>query len=121
MITVTYCMRRTAGLSQAQFLAHWADVHVPIVMANLGVLRLTSYVRTVPDIHVFSERVERPGRMLPPFDGLAQLTWASDEDMRLAFESEEAMAVQRLLAKDEALFVDATASCRWVSRQIKHV
>ena len=30
-------------------------------------------------------------------------------------------AVQRLLAQDEAQFVDLTASCRWVSRTMRHV
>jgi hypothetical protein len=121
MIKVVYCMRRKAGLSHEQFLAHWAGVHVPIVMANLGVLRLSGYVRTLPQSHPFSARVERAGVMQPPYDGIAQLTWAKEEDMRFAFESAEAMAVQRLLAKDETLFVDATGSCRFVSREIRHV
>lgn len=121
MIKVVYCMRRKVGLSHQQFLAHWAEGHVPIVMANLDVLRLSAYVRTLPQPHPFSARVERTGLMQPPYDGIAELTWASEEDMRFAFESEEALAVQRLLARDETLFVDAAGSCRWVSREIRHV
>ena len=121
MIKVVYCMRRKAGLSREQFLAHWAEVHVPIVMANLDVLRLSGYIRKLPQSHPFSARVERAGVMQPPYDGIAELTWASEENMRLAFESEEALAVQRLLARDETLFVDAAGSCRWVSQEIRHV
>jgi len=121
MIKVVYCMRRKAGLSHEQFLAHWADVHVPIVMANLDVLRLSRYVRTMPLAHPFSARVERAGVMQAPYDGIAELTWASEEDMRLAFESPQALAVQRMLAQDEKLFVDAAGSCRWVSQEVRHV
>ncbi len=114
-------MRRKLGLSHEQFLAHWAEVHVPMVMANLDVLRLCSYVRTLPVSHPFSVRVERAGVMQPPYDGIAELAWATEQDMGLAFESDEARAVQRLLAKDETLFVDAAGSCRWVSHEIRHV
>lgn len=121
MIEVVYCMRRKPGLSHPEFVAHWEGVHAPIVMANLDVLRLEGYERTVPLAHAFSERVERRRTMLPPFDGVARLAWASEEDMRHAFESEEALAVQRLLAQDEAHFVDPAASCRWVSRTVRHL
>ena len=121
MIKVVYCMRRKAGITHEEFLAHWAQVHVPMVLANLGALRLASYVRTVPLQHVFSPRVERTGVMQPPYDGIAELGWANEEDMRLAFESESALAVQRALARDEALFVDHALSARWVAGEIRHV
>lgn len=121
MIKVVYCMSRKAAITHEEFLAHWGQVHVPIVLANLEVLRLASYVRTVPLQHVFSQRVERRGTMQPPYDGIAELSWASEEDMRLAFESEPALVVQRALALDEALFVDHARSSRWVAGEIRHV
>jgi len=121
MIEVVYCIRRKAGLSHPEFVAHWEGVQAPIVMANLDVLRLAGYERTVLLAHAFGKRVERRGTMLAPFDGVARLRWASEEDMRHAFEGEEALAVQRLLAQDEANFVDPTASCRWVSRTVRHL
>lgn len=121
MVEVVYCMRRKPGLSQAEFLAHWENVHVPIVMSNLHLLRLHGYERVLPLHHAFSERVERRGRMQPPYDGIAKLTWACDEDMAFSFESPEALAVQRLLAQDEAHFVDSAASSRWISQTVRYV
>lgn len=121
MIKVVYCMRRKVGISRQEFLAHWAEVHVPIVLANLEVLRLMRYVRTTPRDHPYSRRVERPDVMQPPYDGIAELTWASLEDIRLAFESEEARTVQRLLAQDEAHFIDHANSCRWVADEVRHI
>jgi hypothetical protein len=121
MIEVVYCMRRKADLTLEAFLKHWAEVHAPIVTANLGVLRLSGYERIVPLPHRFSERVERRRAMLAPFDGVARLTWATESDLQHAFEGEEALAVQRLLANDEARFVDPSSSCRWIGRAWRHL
>jgi hypothetical protein len=121
MIEVVYCMRRKAGMSHQEFADYWERVHAPIVMENLHLLRLHGYERTVPVRHEFSDKVERRRTMLEPFDGIARLTWASEEDMRLAFTSPAALDVQRRLAIDEAEFVDPSASCRWVAQTKKHV
>ena len=121
MIEVVYCMRRKAGMSSQAFLAHWEGVHVPIVLANLTALRLALYQRTVPLGHPYSARVERRRVMLEPYDGIARLAWASEEDMRHAFESEEGLAVQRVLAQDEANFMDLAASCRCIAATVRHL
>ncbi|MEO9228454.1 MAG: EthD domain-containing protein [Devosia sp.] len=117
MIKIVYCMRRKVGLSPQEFLSHWEQVHAPIVLANLDVLHLARYVRTQPVAHAFSQRVERRGLMQSPYDGIAELAWRTEEDMRAGFESPEALAVQRLLARDESLFVDHVGSCRWVASE----
>jgi hypothetical protein len=121
MIEVIYCMRRKTTLSHAEFLSHWEGVHAPIVVNNQRALRLARYERIVPLKHAFSDRVERHGSMLSPFDGVARLCWASEDDMRHAFESDEALAVQRVLARDEAAFVEVASSCRWIAQVKLHV
>lgn len=121
MIEVVYCMRRKPGLSHEEFIAYWGKVHAPMVMANLHLLRLHGYERILPMPHPFSERVERRGRMQPPYDGIARLTWATEEDMQLAFSSQDALAVQRQLAADESHFVDSAASSRWIAHTVRQV
>lgn len=121
MIEVVYCMRRRNGMSHDAFASHWSQIHVPIVMQNIGVLRLSRYERILPLQHAFSGRVERRRTMQEPYDGIAHLQWVSEEDMRHASESDEALAMQRSLADDEALFVDAAGSCRWVAGVIRQV
>jgi hypothetical protein len=120
MIEVVYCMRRKEGMTHEAFVAYWEGVHAPIVVQNQQVLRVARYERIVPARSPFSERVERRNAMLAPFDGIARLGWATEDDMRHAFEGAEALAVQRVLARDEAAFVDAGASCRWVARTNRH-
>jgi len=121
MINVVYCMRRRSDLTLQQFLAHWRDVHAPIVMRNLGVLRLAGYQRVEPHAHAMSAPIERRNISQPPYDGIAILTWNSDEDLQQSLTDPLALDVQRELARDEKLFVDATNSCRWVAEAVRHL
>lgn len=121
MVNVVYCMRRRADMTLEQFLHHWGEVHAPIVTANLGVLRLAGYQRIVPKAHPMSPQIERRNLSQPPYDGIALLTWASEEDLQQSLLDAKALEVQRALARDEKLFVDAERSCRWVAEAIRHL
>jgi hypothetical protein len=121
MVNVVYCMRRRADLSLEQFLDHWGRVHAPIVMDNLGVLRLAGYQRIEPRLHPMSPQIERRNLSQPPYDGIALLTWASEDDLQRSLQDPKALEVQRALARDEKLFVDAERSCRWVAEAISHI
>ena len=121
MVNVVYCMRRRADLTLEQFLDHWGNVHAPIVKENLAVLRLAGYQRIVPKPHEMSPQIERRNVSQPPYDGIAMLTWASEEDLRQSLLDPKALDVQRALARDEKLFVDAEHSCRWVAEAIRHL
>ena len=121
MVNVVYCMRRRADLTLEQFLDHWGRVHAPIVTENLAVLRLAGYRRIVPKAHAMSPQIERRNISQPPYDGIALLTWASEEDLQQSLQDPKASEVQRALARDEKLFVDAERSCRWVAEAIRHL
>ena len=114
-------MRRRADLTHEQFLDHWGRVHAPIVTDNLPVLRLAGYRRILPKAHDMSPQIERRNVSEPPYDGVAILTWASGEDLALSLKDPQALEVQRALARDERLFVDASGSCRWVADTIRHL
>jgi hypothetical protein len=121
MINVVYCMRRRADLTLQQFLDHWGNVHAPIVTRNLDVLHLAGYQRIVPCQHEMSPQIERRNVSQAPYDGIALLSWASEEDLQQSLKDTLALEVQRELARDEKLFVDATKSCRWVAEAIRHL
>lgn len=121
MVNVVYCMRRRADLTLERFLDHWGRVHAPIVTANLTLLRLAGYQRIVPKAHEMSPQIERRNVSQAPYDGIALLTWASEADLKYSLQDPDALAVQRALAQDEKLFVDAERSCRWVAEAIRHL
>ncbi|MBK6350512.1 MAG: EthD domain-containing protein [Betaproteobacteria bacterium] len=118
MIKVVYCIRRRADLSAQEFQRYWKDVHAPMLLENSAALRLAAYVQTSPLASPYSARVERAGVLDTPFDGIAELYWANEHDLRTAFESAEALDVQRRLAEDEANFIDPARSARWVATEI---
>jgi hypothetical protein len=87
MIKVVYCIRRRADLSAQEFQRYWKDVHAPMLLENSAALRLAAYVQTSPLASPYSARVERAGVLDTPFDGIAELYWANEHDLRTAFES----------------------------------
>lgn len=117
MIKVIYCIRRREGLSPAEFQQYWKGVHGPLLMAHRQTLRLAGYVQTAPLAHKYAPRVERPHVLEAPFDGVAELYWANEDDMTHAFEDEHARQVQKLLADDEKNFIDHKHSSRWIARE----
>jgi len=117
MIKVVYCIRRRAGLSAQDFQRYWKEVHAPMLIERSAVLRLAAYVQTSPVTSPYSARVERPGVLDAPFDGIAELYWANEQDMRHAFEGAEALCLQRKLAEDEVNFIDPARSARWIATE----
>lgn len=87
-------------------------------MDHRHTLRLAGYVQTSPIAHAYSARVERSDVFDLPYDGVAELYWASEQDMAHAFESSEARRVQKMLADDEKNFIDHGRSTRWIASEI---
>jgi uncharacterized protein (TIGR02118 family) len=117
MIKVIYCIRRKAELSPEAFQDYWKNAHGQLLMEHRHTLRLAGYVQTSPAVNAYSARVERKHVLDTPYDGVAELYWASEQDMEYAFESSEARRVQRMLADDELNFIDHSRSARWIARE----
>lgn len=117
MIKVIYCIRRKSELSPEAFQEYWKNVHGKLLVKHQHTLRLVGYRQTSPLAHAFSARVERRHVLDLPYDGVAELHWANEEDMKHAFESTEARCVQRMLAEDEDNFIDHSHSTRWIASE----
>jgi len=95
MIKSLSLLVRKDGLTHAQFVKHWVEVHAPLAHAVPGVRR---YVQS----HIVEER-RRPD--IPPLDveidGVAELWYDDREAMARALASPEAKA----LHADGALFI----------------
>ena len=117
MIKIVYCIRRKPSLSHEEFLAYWKNVHAPMVVEHQATLRIARYVQTEPVDHPLSARVERRQSLQEPYDGVAELFWATEEDLRHALQDDEAKRVQRILAADENHFIDHSRSARWIAAE----
>ena len=95
MIKSVSLLTRKAGMTHAQFVKHWVEVHAPLALAVPGLRRyVQSHIveeRTRPDIPTTDVEV----------DGIAELWYDDREVMARAHASRQAKA----LFADGALFI----------------
>jgi uncharacterized protein (TIGR02118 family) len=116
VITVTFCLRRLPRLTLEEFQRYWYEVHAPLVRELAPVLRLRRYVQLHALRHLVNEGLAR-GRGSPePFDGIAELTWDSLEDLLAPAGTPEGRQAGRRLVEDERRFIDLARSPLWVNQ-----
>ena len=110
MIKLVYVIVRKDGMSAADFREYWLTRHGPLVAAQAEALRLRRYVQSHPFDDAASEAMRSVRGMLPPVDGVTEVWWDSLEDFQAAYATPEGKAAGRVLAEDEARFIDFSKS-----------
>jgi uncharacterized protein (TIGR02118 family) len=121
MIKVIYCLRRRADLSPEEFQRYWREIHGPLVRRHQAVLRIKRYVQTHTDHGTLTERLGAFRGSGPPFDGVAEIWYASREPVEEVGRTAEGRAASRELLEDERRFVDLHASCIWVGEEVEMI
>ena len=117
MLKLTFCLRRLPSLSLAEFQDYWLNRHGPLVrrlQPALGMVRYVQLHRLDGDL---ADGMMRVRGAPDPFDGVAELWWASEESFRAARRNAEAREAGRLLLEDEARFIDLPRSPLWLNRE----
>lgn len=117
MLKLTFCLRRLPSLSLAEFQDYWLNRHGPLVrrlQPALGMVRYVQVHRLEGDL---ADGMMRARGAPEPFDGVAELWWASEESFRAARRNPEAREAGRLLLEDEARFIDLPRSPLWLNRE----
>ena len=114
MIRLVYALRRQAHLSLSEFQDYWRDEHGPLVasfQSRLGILRYTQAhgLEDSPNTGVADLR----GQMEPPYDGVAEVWWESEERLVEALSSDGGAAI----LGDEAQFIDLPQSPLWLAHE----
>jgi uncharacterized protein (TIGR02118 family) len=106
MVKLTVMFRRAPEMTPEAFLAHWRDVHVPLVAQIPGVVRYT-----------ISPTLSTPDEPRPVFDGMASLYFRTHEDLEAALASEETAAT----AVDGRNFIERGTIKRLISEEYEVV
>jgi hypothetical protein len=111
LLKTVYVLRRRPELSLEEFQRYWLEQHGPLVRRHAATLGIQRYVQ----VHTRLPQTPRPpdplrGAMLEPFDGVAEL-W-TDPD-KATGTPEERREAGRILAEDEARFIDFSRSAIW--------
>ena len=117
MLKLTFCLRRLPTLSLSEFQDYWLKKHGPLVRRLQPALGMVRYVQLHRLDNDLADGMRRVRGAPEPFDGVAELSWASEEVYRAARRSPEAREAGRLLLEDEARFIDLAASPLWLNRE----
>lgn len=115
MIRLTFLLRRKPGMSLGEFQQYWLDQHGPLVASHATHLNILRYVQ----VHTLDSPGNqgmanaRGGKMEPPYDGVAELWWESNEALETPGQTAEGQAAGAALLEDEARFIDLPNSPLW--------
>jgi uncharacterized protein (TIGR02118 family) len=117
VIKLTFCLRRKAGLSLADFQDYWLTKHGPLVRSlqpALGMVRYVQVHRRDDELGLGMAKVRGAPE---PYDGVAELWWENEEAFRGSGRTAEGCEAGRLLLEDEARFIDLAHSPLWLNRE----
>ncbi len=116
-IKITFCLRRLPSLTQAQFLDYWYEKHAPLVRRHAAALRVVRYIQVVPQQTALSDPMMQARGAPDPFDGVAELWFASQADLEASLRDKAASVAGRELIEDERRFIDLPRSPLWFGRE----
>ena len=117
MIKLSFCLRRKAELTLAEFQDYWRHNHAPLVRKHQAVLRIHRYVQVHRLEHGLNDGLGGQRGAPEPFDGIAELWFNSIDDILANAGSEAARAAGRELLEDEARFIDLANSPLWIGEE----
>jgi len=119
MLKVIYCLRRRADLAPEQFRHHWLEVHAPLVRRHRAALGIVRYVQVHTGHDELGERLRDFRGAAAPFDGVAEIWYASRDALEAVGRTAEGRSASRELLEDETRFVDLAASAIWVGEEVE--
>lgn len=113
-----YVLRRKPELTREQFQRYWRDQHGPLVASVAAVMGIKRYVQVHSRLEASRYEDATRGLMDEPYDGVAEIWF----DRAAATGTREQQAeADRLLAEDEAQFIDFARSAMWTGDEIAFV
>lgn len=117
MLKLTFCLRRKAGLTLAEFQDYWFNQHAPLVARHREALHIARYVQLHSLETPANDGVASARHAPAPYDGVAQLWWNSMDDLLAGTGTPAAMEAGRVLLEDERKFIDLENSPLWFGEE----
>lgn len=117
MVKLTFCVRRLALLSEADFHRYWKERHGPLVLRHAETLGIRRYVQTHALPGGVSDALRASRGTGAPFDGIAELWWDDLETLAAATGSEAGRQASAELLEDERRFIDLAGSAVWLNEE----
>lgn len=117
MIKCMFLLYRAPHLTREEFLDYWSKQHSKMAIETAPMMGQNRYVQNHPREHAIGQIFkESRGCQLGDFDGVAEATWNSFEEMEAA-AGNTPEDVARAILEDEARFVDMKRSIIWFAEE----
>ena len=111
MIKLIFCVKRRSDVSRTDFYDYWLNQHGPLVKSKASDLNIVKYVQShTVNPELGSSISSNRGMLQEGFDGVAELWWTDLESLLSVNGSEAGKIAGKVLAEDEAKFIDMEAS-----------
>lgn len=117
MIKLVYCITRKEGMSPQEFYRTWLDDHGPLVKSYASAIRAVKYVQSHTGMDDLNQSFITSRGLSNPYDGITEVWWDSLEDMQAGSATPEGVAAAKVLAVDEARFIDFSRSCVFMTEE----
>ena len=117
MIKLIMCLRRRSDLTREQFQDYWMNQHGPFFQENATTMRAKKYVQSLTVNTPMNEGFRESRGMQPEYDGVAEVWFASEEDLMQAMSSAEGQQLSAALLEDEGNFIDHSKSSAFIVRE----
>lgn len=117
MMKMVYCIRRREGMSAEEFRKHWREDHAPRVKHFAKALHARHYVQSHTLDSVFNEALRASRGARPPYDGITEVWWDSEEELAAAMADPDGVEAGRALLEDEQSFIDLAGSSLFLTEE----
>ncbi len=122
MIRIVFPLRRKTGMSLLDFQKYWLENHGPLAAKHAVNLDIVRYVQS----HTVDEPLNKilpgaRGKMLEPYDGVAEIWYASRTALTEVFNSKKGRTAGEELLADERKFIDLPNSPLWPAYEYPQV
>jgi hypothetical protein len=112
-----FCANRLPSLSLAEFHDYWLHKHGPLVRSLAPALRISKYVQSHRIDGDMGAEARRARSSSTLYDGVAELWWATLDDVKAVGTTAAGREAAQLLLQDEAKFVELSTSSIWFSHE----
>lgn len=114
MIKFVMCITRHPDMTREEFKDYWMNKHGPFFMENASTMRAIKYVQSQTVDTPLNDGLRSSRGMLPEFDGVAEVWFESEEELKEGMSSPEGQKLAAALLEDEGNFIDHSKSSAFI-------
>jgi uncharacterized protein (TIGR02118 family) len=114
MIKFVMCLTRHPDMSRQEFKDYWMNKHGPFFMSNADAMGAKKYVQSLTLDSPLNQGLRESRKMLPEFDGVAEVWYESEEALIEGMSSPEGQRLGAALLEDEGNIVDHSKSSAFI-------